>query len=101
MTAVPGPEQQQLVRRGEGAVVAEALNDVMGRMLTVVSKKTQVRFTLTSVHTRLDLDYRLAQRSRESTCGWPACLTDSCGVLGCRVMWGRHTAKRRTRSRRA
>lgn len=38
-----GPEEQQLVRGGEGAVVAEALNDVMGRMLTVVSKKTQVR----------------------------------------------------------
>lgn len=53
MTAVPGPEQQQLVRRGEGAVVAEALNDVMGRMLTVVSKKTQVRFTLSLEHTRL------------------------------------------------
>ena len=38
---------QQLARvdggGGEAAVVADALNDVMGKMLTVVTKKTKVR----------------------------------------------------------
>ncbi len=48
MATRAGPEEHQLVRGGEGAVVAEALNDVMGRMLTVVSKKTQVGLRLSA-----------------------------------------------------
>jgi len=39
-----GPQQQQMVpaSQADGLVVADALNQVMGRMITVVGKKTQV-----------------------------------------------------------
>ena len=49
---------QQLTRGGgaggEAAVVADALNDVMGKMLTVVTKKTKVSKRMATIQNEED-----------------------------------------------